>query len=380
MGEAGFAAARILVVDDEEPNVRALARVLRAGGYEHVSTTTDPTGLLALYHQMYPDLILLDLHMPKRDGLALLEELHGAAGPQSYLPVLVLTGYASAEARRKALLAGAKDFVTKPYEIDELLLRIRNLLETRRLHREIVSQNQLLERRVLERTRELEGAYLDTLERLAIAAEFRDDETGRHTGRVGETAALLGAALGMSDDDVFLVRRAAPLHDVGKIGIPDAILRKPEGLTADEWEVMRTHTTIGAQILSGGRSRVVQLAEEIALNHHEHWDGEGYPRGLLGDAIPLAGRLVMVADAFDALTSDRVYRKAWPPEQVLAYIRQYSGKRFDPRITAVLERNEVRHALFAIRARESSQAATGPSHPVGGRPAARAPGASVRRA
>jgi putative two-component system response regulator len=367
-------------VDDEEANVRALASVLRAGGYEHVSTTTDASNLLALYHQEPPDLILLDLNMPKLDGLALLEELHAAAGPQSYLPVLVITGDTSAGTRRKALLAGAKDFVTKPYEVDELLLRIRNLLETRRLHREIVSQNQLLERRVLERTTELEGAYLDTLERLAIAAEFRDDETGRHTERVGETAALLGAALGMSDDNVFLVRRAAPLHDVGKIGIPDAILRKPEGLTAEEWEVMRTHTTIGAQILSGGRSRVVQLAEEIALNHHEHWDGEGYPRGLRGDAIPLVGRLVMVADAFDALTSDRVYRKAWPPEQVLAYIRQYSGKRFDPRITAVMERNEVRHGLFAIRARESSQATPNPGHPGGVRPAAAAPGTSARRA
>jgi len=380
MVEPVFAAARILVADDEEPNVRALARVLLAGGYEHVSTTTDASELLTLYHEEQPDLILLDLHMPKRDGLALLEELNAAAGPQNYLPVLVITGDTSTETRRNALLAGAKDFVTKPYEMDELLLRIRNLLETRRLHREIVSQNQLLERRVLERTTELEGAYLDTLERLAIAAEFRDDETGRHTERVGETAALLGAALGMSDDAVFLVRRAAPLHDVGKIGIPDAILRKPEGLTADEWEVMRTHTTIGAQILSGGRSRVVQLAEEIALNHHEHWDGEGYPRGLRGDAIPLAGRLVMVADAFDALTSDRVYRKAWPPEQVLAYIRQYSGKRFDPRITAVMERNEVRHALFGICAGESSRPATDPSRPGGVRSQASANGASARRA
>ena len=380
MVDPGFAAARILVVDDEESNVRTVARVLRAGGYEHVSTTTDATELLALYHRAHPDLILLDLHMPKRDGLALLEELRGAAGPQSYLPVLVITGDTSAEARRRALLAGAKDFVTKPFEVDELLLRIRNLLETRRLHREIVSQNQLLERRVTERTAELEGAYLDTLERLAIAAEFRDDETGRHTERVGETAALLGAALGMSDDDVFLVRRAAPLHDVGKIGIPDAILRKPGSLTAEEWEVMRTHTTIGAQILSGGRSHVVRLAEEIALTHHEHWDGEGYPRGLRGDGIPLVGRLVMVADVFDALTSDRVYRKAWPSEQVLAYIRQYSGKRFDPRITAVLERNEVRHTLLAIRARESSVPPADRSNPGGVRPAARAHGAVGRRA
>ena len=353
MSEAAFAGARILVIDDEETNVKTLARVLRAAGYQRVTTTTDPTEFLTLYRQQHPDLILLDLHMPKRDGIGILEDLRNIAGPQTYLPVLVITGDTSASARRTALLAGAKDFVTKPFEADELLLRIANLLETRRLHREIVTQNQLLERRVRERTAELEGAYLDTLERLAIAAEFRDDETGRHTERVGETAALLASALGMSEDEVFLIRRAAPLHDVGKIGIPDAILRNPEALTPDEWEIMRKHTTIGGRILSGGRSRVVQLAEEIAINHHEHWDGEGYPRGLSGEAIPLPGRLVMVADVFDALTSDRVYRMAWPAEQVLAYIRQYAGKRFDPGITALLDRNEVCHALLAIRARES---------------------------
>ena len=191
MGESGFPGANILVVDDEEQNVIALTRVLRAAGYANVVATTDPTEFMALYRQQNPDLVLLDLHMPKRDGLAVLEELRSAIGPQTYLPVLVVTGDTSREARRKALSAGAKDFVTKPFEADELLLRIRNLLETRRLHREIMTQNQLLERRVRERTAELEGAYLDTLERLAIAAEFRDDETGRHTERVGETAALL---------------------------------------------------------------------------------------------------------------------------------------------------------------------------------------------
>jgi putative two-component system response regulator len=353
MDNNGFTSARILIVDDEEGNLTALSKVLRTAGYPNVTTTTDPIEFLALYRQQNPDLILLDLHMPKRSGLAMLEDLRGTIGPQTYLPILVVTGDSSREARRKALSAGAKDFVTKPFEADELLLRIRNLLETRRLHREITSQNQRLERRVEERTAELEGAYLDTLERLAIAAEFRDDETGRHTERVGETAALLGNALGMSDDEVFLIRRAAPLHDVGKIGVPDAILRKPDTLTTDEWEIMRKHTTIGARILSGGRSQVVQLAEEIALSHHEQWDGEGYPRGIKGEAIPLSGRVVMVADVFDALTSDRVYRKAWPAEQVMAYIRQYAGKRFDPQVAALLDKTAVRHSLLAIRAREA---------------------------
>ncbi len=377
MDDNGHSGARILVVDDEEQNLIALTRVLRAAGYGNVVATTDPTEFLALYRRQNPDLILLDLHMPKRSGLAVLEDLRSAIGPQAYLPVLVVTGDTSREARRKALSAGARDFVTKPFEADELLLRIRNLLETRRLHREIMTQNQLLERRVRERTAELEGAYLDTLERLAIAAEFRDDETGRHTERVGETAALLGNALGMSNDDVFLIRRAAPLHDVGKIGIPDAVLRNPNALTTDEWDVMRKHTTIGARILSGGRSHVVHLAEEIALNHHEQWDGEGYPRGLSGEAIPMSGRLVMVADVFDALTSDRVYRKAWPAEQVLGYIRQYAGKRFDPRVAALLDKTDVRHALLAIRAREAPSRDVSP--PAVPRPSGKAQGVGGRQ-
>jgi len=353
-----FTDARILVVDDEETNVHALTRILRASGYGNVISTTDPVAVVGLYLEHDPDVVLLDLHMPKLDGLGVLQQLRSAAGPQAYVPVLVLTGDYSPEARRRALSEGAKDFLTKPFEVGEVLLRIRNLLETRYLHREITTQNHLLEERVRQRTVELEGAYLDTLERLASAAEFRDDETGRHTERVGEVAALLGSALDLPEEDLFLIRRAAPLHDVGKIGIPDAILRKPGPLTSEEWEVMKTHATIGARILSGGRSRVVQLAEEIALYHHEQWDGEGYPAGVAGEAIPLPGRLVMVADVYDALTSDRVYREAWPAEKVLAYIRQYAGKRFDPRIAALCDRSDVRWMLHDIRERETTRAAT----------------------
>lgn len=353
MPESPFADARILVVDDEEVNVRALTRILRAAGYGNVLSTTDPKTVAGLYHDQDPDVVLLDLHMPDVDGLGVLRQLRAAAGPQAYVPVLMLTGDSSREARRQALSAGAKDFLTKPFEMEDVLLRIRNLLETRYLHREITTQNQLLEQRVRQRTVELEGAYLDTLERLASAAEFRDDETGRHTERVGEVAALLGSALDLPEEDLFLIRRAAPLHDVGKIGIPDAILRKPGPLTSEEWEVMKTHATIGARILAGGRSRVVQLAEEIALSHHEQWDGEGYPGGVAGEAIPLHGRLVMVADVYDALTSDRVYREAWPAEKVLAYIRQYAGQRFDPRIAALCDRSDVRRMLLDTRERET---------------------------
>ena len=351
--------AKVLIVDDEPANISALRRVVMAAGYQ-VLATTSPLEALTLYHERAPEIMLLDLHMPELDGIGVIQRLKQAAPSQAFLPVLVLTGDTSPDARRRVLAAGAKDFVAKPFDMDEVLLRIRNLLETGRLYREIKIQNQLLEERVRERTGELEGASLDTLERLAIAAEFRDDETGRHTERVGEIAALLGTSLGLAEEDLFLIRRAAPLHDVGKIGIPDSILRKPGPLTGDEWGIMKGHARIGARILSGGRSRVVQFAEEIALSHHEHWDGQGYPGGIAGDQIPLAGRLVMVADVFDALTSDRVYRKAWPVEKVMAYIREFAGKRFDPRIAALLEQNEVRQALLRIRARESGAAETAP--------------------
>jgi len=348
MREARFSGARILVVDDEESNLRALGKVLRAAGYTNILATTNPGEVRSLYRDHDPDLVLLDLHMPGLDGIGVLEQLRTDAAPHTYLPVLVLTGDSSQDARRRALAAGAKDFVTKPFEVDEVVLRIHNLLETRYLHREITAHNQALEQRVEERTADLDGAYLDTLERLSLAAEFRDDETGRHTERVGEAAALLGAALGLAEEDLFLIRRAAPLHDVGKIAIPDAVLRKPGSLTSDEWEIMKGHATMGAQILSGGRSRVIQLAEEIARFHHEQWDGNGYPEGRSGEQIPLAARVVMVADVFDALTSDRVYRKAWPAAEVLAYIQEYAGRRFDPQIGALCLKDHVRGGLLAI--------------------------------
>jgi len=349
MADCPFPDARILVVDDEASNLRALSGILRSAGYHNVITTTNPHDALGLYSEQEPDLLLLDLHMPELDGLAVLERLGEMAVPQSYTPVLVLTGDSSAWARRQALSNGAKDFLTKPFEVDEVLLRIQNLLETRYLHREITAEKQVLEERFRQRTDQLEGAHLDTLERLAVAAEFRDDETGRHTERVGEVAALLGRAAGLAEEDLVLLRRAAPLHDLGKIGIPDSILRKPGPLTAEEWEVMKTHTTTGARILAGGRSRVIRRAEEIALWHHERWDGTGYPEGRSGEAIPLAARIVAVADVFDALTSDRVYRKAWPADDVLAYIERYAGQHFDPRMAGLCSRPDVREGLLTVR-------------------------------
>ncbi len=207
---------------------------------------------------------------------------------------------------------------------------------TKDLHLQLQHQNTLLEYRVRERTKELEEAYVEMLDRLAVAAEFRDDGTGQHTRRVGQLSAILAQNLGLPADQVELIRRAAPLHDVGKIGIPDHILLKPGALGPDEFEVMKTHVTVGGRILSGGRFALLKLAEEIAMTHHERWNGTGYPRGMQGEAIPLPGRIAAVADAFDAMLSARPYRDALPMEQAVNIIKDGAGAHFDPRVVDAL--------------------------------------------
>ena len=330
MSRRVFTKARILVIDDESANVEVLRRLLERAGFTRIQTTTDPREATKLYVDFRPDLILLDLHMPHLDGLAVMDELNQIA-EATYLPILILTGDLSPEARRDALSRGAKDFVHKPFSSDEVLLRIGTLLETRFLYLQIQSQNQMLEAKVRERTRELEGAQFEIIERLAKAAEFRDDNTGQHTERVGQMAALIARQMGLPDAQVTLIRRAAPLHDVGKIGIPDSILLKLGKLTDDEFIVVKTHTTIGARILSGSRFPILRLAEEIAFSHHERWDGFGYA-GMQGEAIPLAGRIVAIADVFDALTQQRPYKSAWPIDRAIAEIEQQSGCQFDPKL------------------------------------------------
>jgi putative two-component system response regulator len=276
--------------------------------------------------------------MPGRDGFSILKEMQPLLR-DGYLPVLMLTGDDSAEAKRGALSLGAKDFLAKPFDATEVLLRIRNLLETRALYRSLQGQNDELEERVHDRTRELERSQSEVLERLAGAAEFRDGETSRHTERVGELAGRIATMLGFSAEHSEMIRFAARLHDIGKIGIPDGILLKPGGLTQQEFSVMITHTTIGARILSGGSSDVVNLAESIALSHHERWDGAGYPHKLQGEEIPIEARIVAVADVLDALSHSRPYRDAWPIESVLAFIAKGSGTQFDPLAVDALMRS-----------------------------------------
>lgn len=323
--------ARILIVDDELANVRLLERLLQLDGFATLESTTDPRRALPLYTEFRPDLILLDLHMPHLDGFAVMNQLQPRIRGGEYLPILVLTADVATETKLQALSTGASDFLTKPLDHAEVRLRIRNLLQTRFLHKEVQNQKAVLEDKVRDRTADLEQAQFEALERLALAAEFRDDETGQHTQRVGVRSAMLAKAIGLPLDQVEMIRRAAPLHDVGKIGIPDAILRKPGKLTAEEFEVVKTHTTIGAKILSRSRSPLLQMAEEIALTHHERWDGSGYA-GLAGVTIPLPGRIVAVADVFDAMTNDRVYRKALTFDEALAEIERQRGHQFDPEL------------------------------------------------
>jgi putative two-component system response regulator len=328
--------ARILVVDDDEINLRLMRRILESNGYSNVRTTGEGRTVAAIVSEFEPDLVLLDLRMPPPDGFAILAELAPLIEGPDRLPVLVLTGDDTAATKRRALSLGARDFLAKPYDAIEAVLRIRNLIETRLLQRDLASHNFQLESKVAERTTDLERAQLEIMERLGRASEFRDDDTGRHTLRVGALSASIATALGLDRHAVDLIGRAAPLHDVGKIGIPDSILLKPGALTPEETAIMRTHTVIGARILSGGRSELVQTAERIALSHHEFWDGSGYPHGLAGEAIPLEARIVALADCVDALSHNRPYRVSRPMEEIIAEVRRSAGSHFDPALVDVL--------------------------------------------
>ncbi|HYR61945.1 MAG TPA: HD domain-containing phosphohydrolase [Actinomycetota bacterium] len=320
---------KILIIDDQEANVVLLERILRNAGYEEILTSTDSLQAIDLFLEFDPDLVLLDLAMPYLDGIGVMEQLRRLIPAAEYLPVLVLTADSTAEAKRRSFAAGANDYLTKPFDHLEVTLRVRNMLETRMLHGQLARQNRRLDERVRERTEQLERARIETLDRLACAAEYRDDETGEHTQRVGVMAARIAEALGMPARDVEHIRLAAPLHDLGKIAIPDAILLKPGRLTPEEWSVMKSHTVLGAEILGGSSAPVLLLAEEVARWHHERWDGTGYPAGLAGPAIPIAARVVAVADVFDALTHARPYKHAWALDQAVAEIRRQGGAQFD---------------------------------------------------
>jgi putative two-component system response regulator len=342
--------ARILIVDDQPANVRLLRRILGQAGYTNLHQVTDPRQVLDLYARLDPDLVLLDLHMPYLDGLTVMAQLRQVIPAQAYVPILVLTADISAETKQQALAGGAKDFLHKPFDPSEVLLRIANLLQTRQLHLQLQRHSQSLEQRVRDRTAQLEAARNEILQRLALAAEFRDDDTHQHTLRVGELSALLAADLGLPNELVDRIRLAAPLHDIGKIAVSDNVLLKPARLTPEEFQHVKTHTVIGGRILAESPIPVLQMACEIALSHHERWDGTGYPHGLRAERIPLAGRIVGVVDVFDALVHQRPYKHAWPIDRALAEIAHQRGRQFDPDIAAAFLRLAEHDALPAVPA------------------------------
>jgi len=324
-------AGKILIVDDEATNVRLLEHLLSQNGFQQIRSTTDSRDVEWIYQEFKPDLVLLDLNMPHLDGLQVMENLQELEN-ETYPSILVLTADNNDEVKIRSLISGALDFLGKPFDVVEALVRIRNLLNVRLLHNRVKEQNRVLDEKIRERTRELANTRLEVVQRLGRAAEYRDNETGMHVIRMSRYASLLGEAAGLTPDQCELLLHASPMHDIGKIGIPDSILLKPGKLDAGEWEIMKTHADIGGEILSGSHSDLMNLAETIARSHHEKWDGTGYPSGLEGEQIPLEGRIVAVCDVFDALTSERPYKKEWPVEQAVQELKDLRGRHFDPEL------------------------------------------------
>ena len=330
--KAQFASMRVLVVDDNATNLELIEQILARAGYTEVLTMHDPDRAVSIVRAWQPDLLLLDLHMPRTSGYELMQQIADVIGEPESLPVLVVTADGTQSARNRALASGARDFISKPLDQTELLLRTHNLLQTRDLQLQLQQRNATLDLAVRDRTRELDQAQLESLALLAAVGEYHDDETHEHTQRVGESAARLARALDLPDLFVANIRDAAPLHDIGKIGVSRTILRKPGALTEAERAAMKRHAEIGAQILAHARSPVLRLAAEIARSHHERWDGDGYPHGLAGEQVPIAGRITAVADVFDALTHQRPYKPAWEVERAVALILDGSGSQFDPAV------------------------------------------------
>jgi len=336
--DARYETAKILIVDDQALNIALLERILQRAGMPNFKSVTNPCLVQDLLDTFAPDIILLDLQMPVLDGFGVMRIVKEHSGSDVFLPILVLTADSLDETRRKALTEGADDFLTKPFDHTEVTLRTRNLLRTRFLHCDLQMQNAALEEKVRERTKALEEAHMEVLERLARTTEARDDNTGEHTRRVGALAGLIAAALGLPAKEAEMIQLAAQLHDIGKTGISDDILGKPGKLTSAEYETMKMHAEIGAAILTGSSAPILKLAEEIALTHHEKWDGTGYPKGLSGQQIPLAGRIVAVTDVFDALTHERPYKAAWSIPESLQEVQRLSGHQFDPQVVDAMLR------------------------------------------
>ena len=348
---------RLLVVDDSREYRELLADMIGEIGYS-VETARDGFEALARLKLGF-DLVLLDARMPGLDGY---EVLHRLREDPTYvdLPVILVTGLSAARVKEAAAQAGADKFLEKPVSLEDLRESCRALLGGKEEEKsaeagtpeDIAGLEETVEE-LARAHRESYRAQVETIERLAIAAEYRDEGTGAHVRRIGRYCAMLGRKLHLSPGDVEVLQYASQLHDVGKIGIPDSILLKPGELNDDEWEIMKQHTVIGARILSGSSSRFLQAGKKIALSHQEKWDGNGYPRGLEGEEIPLYGRICAIADMFDALTAHRPYRDAMPTEEAREIMKQERGGHFDPELLDLFMDN-YNEVLQILRCNEAA--------------------------
>jgi putative two-component system response regulator len=344
---------RILIVDDEDLNIRVVRKYLRSWGFSNVCASSEPTEIIEMIHRERPDLVLLDVMMPGISGMDLLKTIRETPA-MVHLPVIILTAHFEEEVKYQALKLGANDFLSKPIDAFELLPRVRNLLALRVHQNWLERESERLEHEVQRRTASLVAAERHLVQCLARAAEFRDNDTGRHVIRVGKYAALIARALNLGENYAQTIEQAAKLHDVGKIGIPDRILLKAGKLDPDEFEAMKAHCNLGSHVLLNGEdearaffrshvnmgaailsdldSPLLRMAGSIVSTHHERWDGTGYPRGLKGEQIPLEGRITAVADVFDALSMRRPYKPAFPIEKCFAILSKDRGTHFDPTV------------------------------------------------
>ncbi len=341
---------KVLICDDSIANVMLLASLLEEEGITQSKWLTDPRQVAVELGKNDYDLLMLDIEMPGMTGFDVMEQIKRESLVDDYFPILILTGHQDAETRNRALAAGAADFVNKPFDQTEVLLRVKHLLHVRSAYKIKAELADRLESMVEERTRELSRATDVLIARLAKAGELRDNETGRHVLRVGRYARAIAEGAGLPSQICFMIEKAAPLHDLGKIGIPDSILLKNARLDDDERKVMDTHAAIGAELLQEHESALVKMASSIALNHHEKWDGSGYPAGLSGESIPIEGRITAISDVFDALTTLRPYKETWSVDDAVEEITKSAGSHFDPGLVKVFVDNldkmlEIRETL-----------------------------------